>query len=226
MVKINRLITQVNYTPLTNKRVMWIVIHYVGAVSSAKANALYFYKTKRNASASYFVDENEIWQVVEDKDAAWHVGGASKYYNSCRNNNSIGIELCCKKDSKGKWYFEDATIQNAIDLTKMLVQKYNVPLIRVCRHYDVTHKICPEPFVRDDAKWQEFLKRVEATEMADIPELSLVDKINKIKQVMNIDDNTIQYNKFYKYGVEYIDKQYKVCVDAEKWREHIKNGEK
>ena len=67
-----------------------------------------------------------------------------------------------------------------------------------------------------------FLKEVE--KMADMPELSLVDKINKIKQVMNIDDNTIQYNKFYKYGVEYIDKQYKVCVDAEKWREHIKNG--
>ena len=54
--------------------------------------------------------------------------------------------------------------------------------------------------------------------MADLPELSLIDKINKIKEVMNIDDNTIQYNKFYKYGVEYIDKQYKVCVDAEKWR--------
>lgn len=225
MVKINRLVTKVNCTKLTNKRNMWIVIHYVGAVSSAKANAQYFYGINRQASANYFVDEKEIWQVVEDKDAAWHVGGAIKYYNSCRNNNSIGIELCCKKDDNGNWYFESDTIQNAIELTKMLMRKYNIPLIRVCRHYDVTHKICPEPFVRNDAQWQQFLKRVEAyNNMADIPELSLVDKINKIKQVMNIDDNTIQYNKFYKYGVEYIDKQYKVCVDAEKWREHIKNG--
>lgn len=208
MVKINRLITQVNYTPLTNKRIMWIVIHYVGAVSSAKANALYFYKTKRNASASYFVDEKEIWQVVEDKDAAWHVGGASKYYNSCRNNNSIGIELCCKKDSKGKWYFEDATIQNAIDLTKMLVQKYNVPLIRVCRHYDVTHKICPEPFVRDDAKWQEFLKRVEATEMAEQPELTIQEKCEVIKKYYGLDDNTCLYFQMYRYNVALIDKLY------------------
>lgn len=54
--------------------------------------------------------------------------------------------------------------------------------------------------------------------MADIPEISLTEKIEKIKQVMNIDDNTIQFNKYYKYGIEYIDKQYKVCVDAEKWR--------
>lgn len=64
-------------------------------------------------------------------------------------------------------------------------------------------------------KWIDY---IEEDNMADVPELSLVDKINKIKEVMNIDDNTIQYNKFYKYGVEYIDKQYKVCVDAEKWR--------
>lgn len=208
MVKINRLITQVNYTPLTNKRIMWIVIHYVGAVSSAKANALYFYKTKRNASASYFVDENEIWQVVEDKDAAWHVGGASKYYNSCRNNNSIGIELCCKKDSKGKWYFEDATIKNAIDLTKMLVQKYNVPLIRVCRHMDVTHKICPEPFVRQPELWQEFLKRVEATEMAEQPELTIQEKCEVIKKYYGLDDNTCLYFQMYRYNVALIDKLY------------------
>ena len=224
MDKIHRKITQVNRTKLTNKQNLWIVIHYVGSVSTAKANAQYFEKEKRNASANYFVDENEIWQCVEDTDGAWHVG-AKKYYNSCRNNNSIGIEMCCKKNTTtGKWYFEDKTVQNTIELTRYLMKKYNIPIERVCRHYDVTHKICPEPYVRNEAEWHKFISEVE--KMTDMPELSLVDKINKIKQVMNIDDNTIQYNKFYKYGVEYIDKQYKVCVDAEKWREYIKNGEK
>lgn len=209
MVKINRLITKVNCTKLTNKRNMWIVIHYVGGVSTAKNNASYFYSVNRQASANYFVDEKEIWQVVEDKDAAWHVGGAIKYYNSCRNNNSIGIELCCKKDDKGNWYFEDATIQNAIELTKMLMRKYNIPLIRVCRHYDVTRKICPEPFVRDDAKWQQFIKRVEAyNNMEEEKELTIQEKCEVIKKFYGLDDNTCLYFQFYRYNVPLIDKLY------------------
>jgi len=125
---------------MENKRNMWIVIHYVGAVSSAKANAQYFHSAKRNASASYFVDEKEIWQVVDDKNAAWHVG-ANRYFNSCRNTNSIGIEMCCKKEN-GKWYFEPQTIRNTITLTKHLMKKYGIPIERVCRHYDVTRKNC------------------------------------------------------------------------------------
>lgn len=141
MLKINKKITLVNRTVLENKRNMWIVIHYVGAVSTAKANASYFYDKNRKASAHYFVDENEIWQVVEDKDGAWHVG-ASKYYNSCRNNNSIGIEMCCKYINN-KWYIEEETINKTVELTKMLMKKYNIPIERVARHYDCTRKDLP-----------------------------------------------------------------------------------
>lgn len=77
MVKINKLLTPYNYTPMSNKKNEWLIIHYVGQVSSAKANAKYFYNNKlegnKKASAHYFVDENEIWQVVEDKNSAWHI---------------------------------------------------------------------------------------------------------------------------------------------------------
>ena len=135
MNNINVKLTPYNYTPRTNKRNMWIVIHYVGAVSTAKNNADYFYTAKRGASAHYFVDEKEIWQVVDDKNDAWHVGGASKYYNSCRNNNSIGIELCCKKNDRGEWYFEKETVQNAIELTAMLMKRWKIPMERLTTHH-------------------------------------------------------------------------------------------
>lgn len=147
MLKINRKITQVNRTKLENKRNMWIVIHYVGAVSTAKANAFYFYDTNRKASAHYFVDENEIWQVVEESDGAWHIGGTTKYYNSARNNNSIGIEMCCKKNGN-KFYFEEKTIQNTIELTKTLLKKYNLDISRCVRHFDCTRQIVSEAMVR------------------------------------------------------------------------------
>ena len=59
--------------------------------------------------------------------------------------------------------------------------------------------------------------------MADVPELSIVDKEQKIKEVMNIDGNTIFWIECYKYGLPYmIDKMYAVCVDAEKWRNQAK----
>lgn len=64
--------------------------------------------------------------------------------------------MCCKKTSAGKWYFEDETVKNTIDLTKYLMNKYNIPIERVIRHYDVTGKICPEPYVSDETAWNNF----------------------------------------------------------------------
>ena len=149
MVKtFSRLITKDNRTEMSNKKNEWIVIHYVGAVSTAQNNARYFETEYRGASANYFVDENSIYQVVEDKDAAWHVGGAKHYYTGARNSNSIGIEMCCKKDFQGNWYIEPETIENTLWLTKQLMNRYNIPLFRVTTHYKTTGKICPEPFVK------------------------------------------------------------------------------
>ena len=135
----SRMITSINRTERTDKQNLYIVIHYVGAVSTAENNAKCFNSAYRGASAHYFVDETSIYQVVEDKDNAWHVGGSKTYYNACRNSNSIGIEMCCKWDGK-KWYIEEETIDNTIWLTKMLAKKYNVPIQNIVTHNEVTRK--------------------------------------------------------------------------------------
>ena len=88
---------------------------------------------------------------------AWHCGKSGKYYHSkCRNDNAIGIELCSEKDSKGNYYFTNETINNAVGLVKMLMEKYNIPIENVVRHYDVTHKNCPAPFVNNITAWDNF----------------------------------------------------------------------
>lgn len=166
MLPINRKLTLVNFND-RNTKPSYIVIHYVGAVSTAKNNANYFYSTYRGASANYFVDETSIWQVVDDLDSAWHCGTTGTYYHpTCRNSNSIGIEMCCKNN--GSWYFEDATVNNTIELTKYLMDKYNIPVSNVIRHYDVTHKVCPEPYVRDTAAWNNFKSRLTTGGSSDI----------------------------------------------------------
>lgn len=139
--------------------IKYIVIHYTANNGdTAKNNADYFAnKSNLSASAHYFVDENEVWQSVKDTDTAYHCGTTGTYkHPNCRNANSIGIEMCSRKDANGKYYFKNATIKNAANLTKELMKKYNIPVENVIRHYDVTGKICPAPMVTDESLWKEF----------------------------------------------------------------------
>lgn len=175
MLPIQKKLTLINRTIANSRKIKYIVIHYVGAVSSAKANVDYFYSVNRNASAHYFVDETEIWQGVDDSNIAWHCG-SNKYYNDCRNQNSIGIEMCCKKDANGKWYFEEQTVKNTIELVRYLMKLHGVTIDCIIRHYDVTHKVCPEPYVRDEEAWQEFKKKVGAD----------MEKVTDIKEALDI----------------------------------------
>lgn len=158
-MKINKLLTPYNYTNGDISRLKYIVIHYVGATGGAEANCRYYASGSIGASAHYYVDfDGSIWQSVKDEDIAWHCGTKGKYYHQeCRNSNSIGIELCVrnkgnKADTSKDWYFEEATFLAAIELTKELMEKYNIDIDHVIRHYDVTHKICPNPFVYNHTK--------------------------------------------------------------------------
>ena len=157
--KINQKISKVNRTVYSDRNIKYLVIHYVGAVSTAKNNATFFYSTWRGASAHYFVDDTSIWQAVLDKNAAWQCGGGSqgsggkKYFGKCNNSNSIGIEMCCKRDKNGKLYISDKTIARTAQLVQYLQDKYNIPDSHVIRHYDVTGKNCPAPYV-NEAKWK------------------------------------------------------------------------
>ena len=152
-MEIHQLLTPYNYLNGDASRIKYIVIHYVGALGGAEANCKYYASQYIGASAHYFVGfSGEIWQSVEDKNIAWHCGAKTYKHPECRNSNSLGIELCVRNkgvqsDTSRDWYFEDATVREAQKLTKMLIEKYGVPKDHVIRHYDVTGKICPNPYV-------------------------------------------------------------------------------
>ena len=63
-------------------------------------------------------------------------------YRCVRKKNAASLGATDKD-----WYFEGATVQSAIGLTRYLMKKYNIPADHVIRHYDVTGKICPNPYV-------------------------------------------------------------------------------
>lgn len=156
-------LTTVNYKKGNNKKNLFIVIHYTSNNGdTAYGNTQFFKSVNRSASANYFVDENPtVWCSVKPTDIAWHCGTTGTYFHKyCRNSNSIGIEMCSRKNSNGKFYFKENTIDTTARLTASLMKQYNISISNVIRHYDVTHKICPEPFVRDNSQWENFKKLV------------------------------------------------------------------
>lgn len=157
-MNIKQNLTTVNYNSMSGKINKYIVIHYTGnSTDTAYNNTKYFKSVNRNASANYFVDDNEIYQCVLDKDRAWHCGDSlksgngGKYHNRCTNSNSIGIEMCCTN-----YDVSERTEARTIELVKYLMGKYNIPANNVIRHYDVTNKVCPKPFVISEARWDNF----------------------------------------------------------------------
>lgn len=184
-LSITELLTTVNKNTANRGKadINYVVIHYVGATGGAKANCTYFQKVNRGASAHLFVGhEGEIYRCVPDKDIAWHCGTSGKYYHSsCRNVNSIGIELCCRQKSDGTWYFEDATIKSAIELTKEYMDKYDIPIDNVIRHYDVTRKSCPAPYcgsAANDKAWAEFKAKLTSVSKPAKPNTSTSTSTN------------------------------------------------
>ena len=178
-MQINKLLTPYNLNRLGDtSRIKYIVIHYVGATGGAEANCRYYASKYIGASAHYYVGfGGEIWQSVEDGDIAWHCGAKAYRHPECRNSNSIGIELCVRnKGSQAAesrdWYFEEATVTAATMLTRELMEKYGVPADRVIRHYDVTGKICPNPYVYNHTAhtWEAFKAALTATAPKEYPQ--------------------------------------------------------
>lgn len=176
-----KLANRANYGGTRDKKdIKYIVIHYTANDGDTdENNGIYFAREVTKTSAHYFVDDDSITQTVPDDTIAYSVGGTryanyqetggAKFYQLCRNANSISIELC--DDVKdGVVYPSQKTIENAIELTKHLMEKFNIPISQVIRHFDVTGKICPRYWAgseANEARWKsEFLDKL----IAKLPE--------------------------------------------------------
>lgn len=170
-----------NTTVLQGRKINYVVLHYAASIDSkagtARGIASYFAKTSTKASADFIVDETEIVQYNPDltNRYTWAVGGnkytsmstsqGGIYYGKCSNKNSISIEMCSKKRSTATknatdtdWYFEESVVNNAVELTKYLMNKYNIDIDHVIMHHHVTGKICPNPWCVKENNLQEWNK--------------------------------------------------------------------
>lgn len=133
-----------NYKKKSSRNVEFIAMHYTAnKADTALANCRYFQSAYRGASAHFFVDPQNIYQSVRLRDVAWHVGAKKYTHPSCRNDNSIGIEMCTSGDYK----ISEATMNRAAGLVAYLFIQFGWGLnevdSRLLRHWDVTGKWCP-----------------------------------------------------------------------------------
>lgn len=170
-----------------NDPIMYIVVHYTGAEGTAKNNIDYFNGGNRNASADYFINhDGEIWQYNPniEKRYSWHCGGGRQsstggsFFGSCKNANSIGVELCTHKID-GAWTFTDKTVESARKLVKYLMETYNIKQKNVIRHWDVNGKYCPNVYgwLSNSTQWDKYKASLSAsTYYDDAPQIYRVRK--------------------------------------------------
>jgi len=163
--------------PGTNSK-KYIVIHETdNTKKGANANAhglLQARGNSRKASWHYTVDDKEIVQSFSDNVQCWHAG--NEYYNK----NSIGIEICVNSDGNFK-----KAVENAVKLTKHLMDKYNIPASNVIQHNQASGKNCPR-YLRSGEKgvtWTDFERMIRENKTETKPKQQAAAKQTQSKAV-------------------------------------------
>lgn len=149
-------------TKSPNRKPQYLAIHYTAGANSNPGKAVGNYDTfvKREASADFAVDDRDIVQFNPDIDNyyCWAVGDKKNPYSSggtlngkATNKNTISIEICstlapgtsASAANHSGWSFTEKALDNAVKLAKIIMKKYNIPIERVVRHYDISGKLCP-----------------------------------------------------------------------------------
>ena len=183
-----------NYRAGRTQPVRYIVMHYTANNGdTAKNNCDYYHRVGGlQASAHYFVDEHGAMQSVLECDTAWHCGARAYWHPECRNANSIGIEMCSRKRADGSYYIKPETVANAAALAREIMQRYGIDTEHVLRHYDVTGKRCPMPWVDDPAQWTAFKASLAPEENTDEEDEDDMVRYNKLEDVPDWAQDTVR----------------------------------
>lgn len=206
-----------NYTP--GRKIKYIAIHYTAGTTSRTGSATnvatYFGTTATNGSADFEVDDTTAVQYNPDPRnySCWAVGdskntyyGGASLYGIATNGNTISIEICSSNRTgamtqplDGNYYFTDAVVKKAIELTKHLMKEYNIDADHVVRHWDISGKPCPGIIGwihNDQSKWKEFKAAIsgsapvpapapvkngtKCTDLAGLTNVQIIGKIGKL----------------------------------------------
>lgn len=124
---------------------------------------------ERYASAHIFIDKDSATLIVPLDEVAYHANdrackidklkeSTSYYKNGNANLTTIGVELCVEKDGT----IHPDTIARGVKVNVELCKMFKLdPLKDIYRHFDVTGKLCPRPWVEKPEIFTDFKKDVK-----------------------------------------------------------------
>lgn len=146
-------------------------VKYFGVTLPAQSKLLEQQGKKyTSASAHIFGDKNESVCIIPLNEVAYHANDVQKRnddgsaYRGVKeiapnaNLYSLGYEMCLEEDET----IHEDTIKRAVSDIAELCKIYKLTEQDIVRHFDVTKKDCPSPFVKDPVKFEDFKKQVAA----------------------------------------------------------------
>ncbi|MEG7639838.1 N-acetylmuramoyl-L-alanine amidase [Enterococcus casseliflavus] len=152
---------------IRNNGIDGIVMHYTANNGGTARNHKNYFNNLRGtyASAQLFVDDIEALCIMPLNEVAYHANEISKYnadgsryrplYSKIGNANysTIGVEMCLDKNGN----ITEKTFQNAVKAVKELIAIYpHITREKIWRHFDITGKNCPAPWVAKPSELERF----------------------------------------------------------------------
>jgi len=153
-----------------------LVLHYVGnAGTSALFNRNFFESRKHGktgyGSAHFIVDlAGDVLVCIPPNEVAYHCGEdrthgylytpfAIERFGYWPNGKTLGIEMC-HLDNAGR--FTDETLAATSELCAKLCEQFNLsPTDDICRHFDITTKLCPRIWVEHQELFDNFKRETQ-----------------------------------------------------------------
>lgn len=146
-----------------------IIIHWTANPGAPAINHFNYFNNGaggRYASAHIFVDSKEALCIVPQDEVTYAANetGKSKvakfngnfgYTNGNANGCTISLEMCVEKNGE----ISSTVVQQSVKIVADLCKKYKLTEKDVYRHYDITGKSCPTPFL-NDSKFELFKSNV------------------------------------------------------------------
>ena len=126
-----------NFDLFLNRNIKYVIIHYTG-MKNQKVAVKRLQSKVAKVSAHYLISKRgTVYQMVEDKNVAWHAGKSRWGKDVNLNSKSIGIEIV----NNGNEIFPNNQMKKLADLLKFLKKKYKIKKKKCAR----TLPYCSKP---------------------------------------------------------------------------------
>jgi hypothetical protein len=169
------------------QKVLGVVVHWTATPGATDENEKAFFDGadgggSRYASAHIFVDQDSARCIIPLNEVAYHANEkaskvaklkatASYYTGGNANLNTIGVEMCVEKDGT----LHPETVERTACVVAELCNMFGLdPGADVYRHYDITGKNCPAPWVTNAGLFNEFKAKARTKMMPEYKPTNIV----------------------------------------------------